>query len=66
MRNPVVGSLVWLIRGYQRYISPGRDYGESIIDAIENAANILCVDCTAKSVGRSGMESGTSIAKRPR
>jgi hypothetical protein len=32
------------------------------IDPIENAASILCVDCTEKITGRSGMSSGTPIA----
>ncbi len=32
---------------------------------MEKAASILCVDCTAKMAGRSGMSSGTPMAKRP-
>ena len=35
-------------------------------DAMEKAASILCVDCTAKMAGRFGISSGTSMAKRPR
>ena len=33
--------------------------------AMLKAGSILCVDCTAKMVGRSGMSSGTPMAKRP-
>ena len=36
------------------------------MEPMEKAASILCVDCTEKMAGRSGMSSGTPMAKRLR